>query len=1103
MSVLRNLNIFSGYNRQLHKEFDRGFYLNEYPDVVESGMDPMEHYMSIGWKEGRDPSPRFNTSYYLDRYQDVAQAGINPFLHYLKNGRDEGRFGKPVETEMSSELSQRDVNETSDHIPPREELRKLYFDFDWYCSKYGLQFASIDEGLQHYLDDGWALGNDPNYYFSTTGYLDLYGAQIAPNQCPLEHFVDNHYNQYLQISDRFSSRYYNSVYPEVVEAGYPAFYHFMRWGLAEQRRPCPPPAWRDPYFDEGRLIDDIEEAYASAPTADWEPEVSVIIPVYNQCSYTLRCVWSIIKASDPVKLEIIIADDCSSDETQSIFEPLKGIKYIRNPENLGFLRSCNRAAGFATAPYLYFLNNDTAVLPGWMSSLLDTFDRFPAVGLVGSKLLYPNGTLQEAGGIVWQDASGANVGRWGDPDRPEWNYVRDVNYVSGAAILVKRDVWEALDGFDDRYAPAYYEDTDLCFTIRAAGLRVMYQPGSRVVHFEGVSCGTDLGSGIKSYQVKNSKKFNEKWAHALGSHFPSADVNRENSSSTRRPRMLVVDAVTPRPDHDAGAVISFHLLELFIELGYDVTFAPYNLLEDGVYTENLQKIGIECLSRPYVNNLQEYIRLHGREFDVFFMHRVNEGGIIANYLKSIYPEIPTIFHTQDLHYLREERAAKLDNSEEKMKIAQDTKVREQKLMSICDSTILVSKEELKILENEPFIQKLKVIPLVFSKPKRTSKKSFDERDGIVFVGGYQHTPNVDAVVYFVEKVWPLIIKQRPELRFYIVGSRPPKEVRDLASDSVIFKGYVKDLDEFYENQRISVAPLRYGAGIKGKIGSALLVGVPVVASKIAVEGMDIDQSEGVIVADEPEHMAASIIKLHDDKALWEKLSEAGQAFVDREYSMDATKTRLMELFSGVGATPLVESLCPFTGQAEKLNLKNRMQVDSLVAPGSGARTSDRMLARSALEQINRAINSDLKSFSAPAFKSLCEDNSDLAELPRFHLVGDLPLLEEHLGPLMMERGDDVGPVVALVRIDVSNYTTINKLMTAKGLWDWHEDSNISAAAIIVVGATKENIVEFRTAIYRKITEDGWRCTADAVAAPEHAIVNCVLYSAIPRQGNRS
>jgi GT2 family glycosyltransferase len=272
----------------------------------------------------------------------------------------------------------------------------------------------------------------------------------------------------------------------------------------------PEPAFKPVIFPGTDALEDLPVFTSVA-----EPVVSIVIPVYNHYTQTISCLKSLHAAGTLCRYEIILANDCSDDETRSISDSATNLRILSNAENLQFLRNCNNAATTARGKYLLFLNNDTNVQTGWLDSLLATAESDRSIGIVGPKLVYPNGRLQEAGGIVWNDGSCWNYGWFDDPQKEEYNYTREVDYVSGACLLIRRDLWEKVGGFDERFAPAYYEDTDLAFQARQFGYKVMYQPKSVVVHFEGISSGTDLKSGVKHNQLANKKKFFAKWQTVL------------------------------------------------------------------------------------------------------------------------------------------------------------------------------------------------------------------------------------------------------------------------------------------------------------------------------------------------------------------------------------------------------------------------------------------------------------------------------------------------------------------------------------------------------------------------------------------------------------
>ncbi|HET7925690.1 MAG TPA: glycosyltransferase, partial [Rhodanobacteraceae bacterium] len=221
-------------------------------------------------------------------------------------------------------------------------------------------------------------------------------------------------------------------------------------------------------------------AHFAVPTSA-TPHVSIVIPVYDKVAYTSACLRSLAEHAGAIPFEVIVVDDCSNDRTQERLADVEGIRVLRNAENLGFIGSCNAGAAAARGELVLFLNNDTRVTAGWLEALVRCLDEAPDAGLVGAKLIYPDGRLQEAGGIVFDDASGWNYGRFDDPDDPRYAFRREADYCSGAAILLRTDLFRRLGGFDTRYAPAYYEDTDLAFAVRAAGYKVWYEPASTVV----------------------------------------------------------------------------------------------------------------------------------------------------------------------------------------------------------------------------------------------------------------------------------------------------------------------------------------------------------------------------------------------------------------------------------------------------------------------------------------------------------------------------------------------------------------------------------------------------------------------------------------------
>ena len=636
---------------------------------------------------------------------------------------------------------------------------------------------------------------------------------------------------------------------------------------------------------------------------DEHPEISIIIAVYNKWEYTLACLRSIIINKPKASFEIIIVDDCSADKTPEALKVVKGVKVITNKKNQGFLLSCNRAAKEAAGNFLYFLNNDVQVLPGWLDELYQTFTEIPEAGLVGSKLIYPDGRLQEAGGIIWEDGSGTNFGRGRDPSKPEYNFLRDADYCSGASIMVPAKIFRRIGGFDERFVPAYYEDTDLAFSVRRMGRRVIYQPFSQVVHFEGITAGTDISGGTKSYQAINKSIFFEKWKSELITHqSPGLSIRRDNERN--RKRALLIDFETPKPDADSASMDTVYYLKMLQKLGYKVVFITNDLKHSRQYTENLQRLGVECLYKPYVTSVGDYLREYGSIYQMVFMQRVHYAKDYFQQAKRFCVNAKLIFNTVDLHYVREQRYAELEDSDLLRRRALITRSIEIGIMRHSDATIVVSQEEKKLLERE--VPDIKVFCIPYVREIKPFTTDFAARKDIVFIGGFDHLPNIDAVKYFIKEVWPLVRQKLPDIIFRIVGSNIPgpvfkeEEVNKLAGEpGVEIAGFADELDSTFNKCRISVAPLRFGAGIKGKIGTSLCYGVPCVATPIAVEGMNLEHGNNILIGSNASDFAEQVVSIYTDEMLWNRISSAGITFMKEHYSFESGLQRLRGMIETV------------------------------------------------------------------------------------------------------------------------------------------------------------------------------------------------------------
>jgi GT2 family glycosyltransferase/glycosyltransferase involved in cell wall biosynthesis len=624
-------------------------------------------------------------------------------------------------------------------------------------------------------------------------------------------------------------------------------------------------------------------------------EISIIIPVFNQFHFTQACLASLQEHQGRERFEVIVVDDCSTDATAETVPRMEGVVYVRNVTNSGFIASCNRGADNARGKYLLFLNNDTTVKDGWLSALVDTFAEEPRAGIVGSKLVYPDGRLQEAGGIIWRDASGWNYGKFDDPEKPEYNYLREVDYCSAAALMIPKALFQSVGGFDRKYAPAYYEDTDLSFKVRQAGYKVFYQPLSEVIHCEGATGGTDLSTGTKKHQDINRSTFAKTWEVELMTKQAVGDLAFLRQAPPDRKNILVIDHHLPMPDRDSGSLRMFQILKLLHELGHRVTFIPDNLANIRPYTGELQKRGIEVVYYPYIKKVRDYLISHGSDFDVVVLSRCDFARKHIADVRMFAPQSRIIFDTVDLHFLREDSQARLTGDSEVRRKAQEKQRLEHELIDQSDETWVVSPVEQQLLQEEQPDRPIQVVSNIVE--IAASSTPFSLRRDWLFIGGFQHAPNIDAVLFFVQKIYPLVSEHLRDAKFYIIGDKPPPELVALATETIIVAGLQTDVRPFFDSVKLSVAPLRFGAGVKGKINQSMAFGVPVVATSLAVEGMALRKSEDILVADEPEDFARAMVELYESEDLWNRISENGIKKTRALYSTDTARKKLELLFS--------------------------------------------------------------------------------------------------------------------------------------------------------------------------------------------------------------
>ncbi|MAU62362.1 MAG: hypothetical protein CMI62_16700 [Parvibaculum sp.] len=742
-------------------------------------------------------------------------------------------------------------------------------------------------------------------FFKESWYLRSYPEVGTSGFDPLEHFLRRGASGDFDPGPLFSSKKYMEAHPELRETGENPLLHYLRFGIPRDRLADPDAfdsdlSARQRARDAGGmfmrrfgfvsdeagkagLVDAVNYLTEIEPVllvGTESPDVSIVMQAGGRMEELLSLLDSLAWHETRWRCEIVVTDTALLPQERAVL--LTRIPWIRTV--------CGSAVNDdLRGEYIVLLGGTTRVVTRWLDELIGSFSLFPAAGIVGPRILRNDLSLQQAGGIV---LSGGAVRRYGfgkAPDHPRFSYARQTDFVSAASLAIRRNLWSRLGGFDTA-VPVSHRAADLAFRARKAGFEVWYQPVSQVIACDEETFGEQATGKDEETERADIAAFHDRWRSVLRRHGDPATSAIEKANRYSGKPLVVFDRTTPAPDRDAGSHLAASLIHAYMQLGRRVVFTPPpNYKSRDYYTRDLQRLGVECLHKPHFGSVAE-IAEYVKNVDHVLVFRVNVLGPLYDDIRAAWPDARIIYNTVDLHHLREARQAEIAQDEALSRKAAETEEKELSLIRKADCTVVLSETERELLLRSvpEAADSLVVFPYIFEMPERKNPPPLmSARRDIVFLGGYMHMPNIDAAHFLKEKIWPRLRPHLPaDARLLLVGADAGPEIYALSGDGVEVTGFVADLEPVFDSARVFVAPLRFGAGIKGKVIHALAHGVPSVVSPIAAEGMGLVDERDLLVAEGEGAFCEAVLRLYGDEVLWEELHGNGLSFVERNYSWE-------------------------------------------------------------------------------------------------------------------------------------------------------------------------------------------------------------------------
>lgn len=608
-----------------------------------------------------------------------------------------------------------------------------------------------------------------------------------------------------------------------------------------------------------------------------DPEATIIVLGLREAPHLLGCLDAVARSSDATSSEVrIVLCDPSARLASQVQSEVRGAYVASFRANLGFAASVNFAAARSRGQFIVLLNDDTLVQDGWLDPLVDTVQQGPRRGMVAGTLLHPDGTLQESGSVIWSDGSTNAVG---DGLGPRYMaFERRIDYASAGLLLVRREVWSELEGMDESFYPAYFEDVDFCLRAAKAGWECWYQPASMAFHNRSSSTNPTLRGFLFD---RGHECFLERWGEALANHEERGDVEAAVWSAMGRPtRVLVIDDLIPDPKVGSGQGRMYDALSVMAsEDDIQVSFFPTIRPTEDVRLFPVPRVRL-------IEDLEHHLRTDGVAYEVVIVSRPHNVPLVRELIDQRLPGARIVYDAEALFHKRLIRQAALanDDAEREALLRQADAMREIEVSAAdwADRVTCISIEEAAEMRQLTSTH-VDVIGPALRLPRPTESDFADRGPNIGLVAGWAAgpgSPNSDGLLWFGREVYPRIRARLPQAHLKVTGAMPPDELAWLARSGIEFVGKVPDLWSFYDRIRLAISPTRFGAGVKLKTIEAIQYGVPVVCTSEAASGLPLEARSSVWVTDDPDLFASAVVELLSDSQMWARLRASCLSFAE-------------------------------------------------------------------------------------------------------------------------------------------------------------------------------------------------------------------------------